>query len=148
MRAVIQRVSCAELSVAGKSVSKISYGMTVYLGVAKGDSEKEAARYAKKIANLRIFEDENGKINLSIKDVGGEILLISQFTLLADCTRGNRPDFFGAEAPERAKALYEYTGKCLQAEGVPVKYGVFGADMTIGQTNIGPVTIILELPEK
>ena len=115
MRAVIQRVSCAELSVAGNSVSKISYGMTVYLGVAKGDSEKEAARYAKKIDNLRIFEDESGKINLSIKDVGGEILLISQFTLLADCTRGNRPDFFGAEAPERAKALYEYTGKCLEA---------------------------------
>lgn len=148
MKAVIQRVYDAELSVGGETVSEISEGMTVYFGVAKGDSESDCERYAKKIANLRIFEDDNGKMNLSVKDVGGEILLISQFTLLADCTRGNRPDFFGAEAPERAKALYEYTGKCLEAEGVPVKYGVFGADMTIGQTNIGPVTIILELPEK
>ena len=148
MKAVIQRVHDAELSVGGETVSKISNGMTVYFGVAKGDAETDCEHYAKKIANLRIFEDDNGKMNLSVKDISGEILLISQFTLLANTDRGNRPDFFGAEAPDRAKVLYEYMGKCLEAEGIPVKYGVFGADMTILQSNAGPVTIIMELPKK
>ena len=99
---------------------------------------------AKKIAALRIFEDGNGKMNLSVKEVGGEILLISQFTLLGDCSHGNRPSFIEAERPERANPLYEYTAKLLRESGVTVKQGVFGADMKIQQYNDGPVTVIYE----
>ena len=141
MKAVIQRVESAVLSVGGKNISKIGSGLVVYLGVAKGDDEVKVEKSVKKIVNMRIFEDAVGKLNLSVIDIKGEILLVSQFTLLADCSRGNRPDFFGAEAPERAKVLYEYAGSKIGEYGVSVAYGVFGADMRIEQINSGPVTI-------
>ena len=126
-------------------ISEIPFGLTVFLGVKVGDTEKEAAYLAKKIAALRIFEDENGKMNLSVKDVGGEVLLVSQFTLYGDASHGNRPSFTRAERPEKAEPLYEYAVNALQAYGVTVKKGVFGADMQIEQRNDGPVTILLEI---
>ena len=144
MRAVIQRVKKTTLSVDGKLISEIPFGLAVYLGVKVGDTEKNAQAMAKKIAALRIFEDENGKMNKSVKEVGGEILLISQFTLLGDCSHGNRPSFIEAECPEKANELYEYTAALLRENGVTVKQGVFGADMKIQQYNDGPVTIIYE----
>ncbi len=145
MKAVVQVVKKAKLSVDGQAVSEISKGLVVFFCVEKGDDEEKMLYIVKKIAGMRIFADENGKINLSVKDVDGEILFVSQFTLAADCERGNRPSFFGAEEPERAKAMYLSAGKVLQSfAGVPVKYGVFGADMQIEQTNDGPFTILLQ----
>ncbi len=144
MRAVIQRVKETTLSVDGELISEIPYGLAVYLGVKVGDTEKNAQAMAKKIAALRIFEDENGKMNKSVTEVGGEILLISQFTLLGDCSHGNRPSFIEAERPEKANALYEYVARLLRESGITVKQGVFGADMKIRQFNDGPVTIIYE----
>lgn len=143
MKAVIQRVKGAKLSVDGKLISEIGKGLAVYFGVEKGDAEALVDYYAKKISQMRIFEDENGKMNKSALDNGYEILLISQFTLAANCSRGNRPDFFGAEEPVRAKELYLKLGAQLAERGLSVKYGVFGADMLIEQDNDGPVTIIL-----
>ena len=145
MRAVVQRVKKTTLRVDGEVISEIPFGLTVFLGVKAGDTEKEAAYIAKKIAGMRIFEDENGKMNLSVKDVGGEVLLVSQFTLYGDATKGNRPSFTLAERPELAQPLYEYAVKELSAYDVPVKKGVFGADMKIEQNNDGPVTILLEI---
>ena len=144
MKAVVQRVKHTTLSVDGNLISQIPFGLTVFLGVKVGDTEKEAAYLPKKIAALRIFEDENGKMNLSVKDVGGEVLLVSQFTLYGDASHGNRPSFTLAERPERAEPLYEYAVKELSSYGIPVKKGVFGADMQIMQHNDGPVTILLE----
>ena len=144
MRAIAQRVKKTELRVDGALISEIPFGLTVFLGVKVGDTEKDAAYLAKKIAGLRIFEDENGKMNLSVKDVGGEVLLVSQFTLYGDTSHGNRPSFTLAERPERAEPLYEYTVKELAGYGITVKKGVFGADMKIDQMNDGPVTILLE----
>lgn len=133
------------LSVEGSLISEIPFGLAVYLGVKSGDTDDMPAAMAKKIAALRIFEDENGKMNLSVRDVGGEILLISQFTLYGDCSHGNRPGFTMAERPERADMLYERTAEELRMLGVTVKTGVFGADMKIEQYNDGPVTIIYEI---
>ena len=133
------------LSVEGSLISEIPCGLAVYLGVKSGDTDDMPAAMAKKIAALRIFEDENGKMNLSVKDVGGEVLMISQFTLYGDCSHGNRPSFILAERPERANVLYQKTCEDLRAHGVPVKTGVFGADMKIEQFNDGPVTIIYEI---
>ena len=144
MKAVAQRVKKTTLKVAGKLISEIPFGLTVFLGVKVGDMEKEAAYLAKKIAGLRVFEDENGKMNLSVKDVGGEVLLVSQFTLYGDTSRGNRPSFTLAERPERAQELYEYAVEELSNYGITVKKGVFGADMQIEQHNDGPVTILME----
>lgn len=144
MRAVVQRVKKTSLKVDGALISQIPFGLTVFLGVKIGDSEKEAAYLAKKIAGLRIFEDENGKMNLSVKDVGGEVLLVSQFTLYGDASHGNRPSFTLAERPEKAEPLYEFAVNELSSYGVTVKKGVFGADMQIEQWNDGPVTILLE----
>jgi D-tyrosyl-tRNA(Tyr) deacylase len=144
MKAVVQRVKKTTLSVDGQLISEIPFGLTVYLGIKTGDTEKEAAYLAKKIAALRIFEDENGKMNLSVKDVGGEVLLVSQFTLYGDASHGNRPSFTLAERPEKAEPLYQYAVEQLLSQGVVVKKGVFGADMKIEQYNDGPVTIILE----
>ncbi len=143
MKAVIQRVDSATLSVDGQLISQIDEGLCVYFCAEKGDEEGLLEYYAKKISQMRIFEDECGKMNLSCLDKGYEILLISQFTLAANCSRGNRPDFFGAEEPTRAKELYLKLGKLLESRGIVVKYGVFGADMMINQLNSGPVTIIL-----
>ena len=145
MKAVIQRVGSTALSVDGSLVSEIPFGLAVYLGIRVGDTAAQAEQLAKKLAALRIFEDENGKMNLSLKEVGGEILLISQFTLYGDCSHGNRPSFTLAERPERANELYEYTARILRGYGYTVKQGVFGADMKIEQFNDGPVTIIYEI---
>lgn len=144
MRAVIQRVKRTALRVNGSLISQIDGGLAVYLGVSPDDTEKNAAAMAKKIVNLRIFEDGQGKMNLSVQDVGGEILLISQFTLYGDCSHGNRPSFIGAARPEQAEPLYRYTAACLRGYNVSVKTGVFGADMKIEQYNDGPVTILYE----
>ena len=145
MKAVVQRVKRTTLSVDGELISEIPFGLTVFLGVKVGDTEKEAAYLAKKIAGLRIFEDENGKMNLSVKDVGGEVLLVSQFTLYGDASHGNRPSFTLAERPEKAEPLYQYAVQELSSYGVTVKKGIFGADMKIEQYNDGPVTILLEI---
>ncbi len=145
MKAVVQRVKNTTLSVDGKLISEIPFGLTVFLGIKVGDTQKEADYIAKKIAGLRIFEDENGKMNLSVKDVGGEVLLVSQFTLYGDASHGNRPSFTLAERPEKAEPLYEYAVQALSAHGVIVKKGVFGGDMQIQQHNDGPVTILLEI---
>ncbi|MGN0804845.1 MAG: D-aminoacyl-tRNA deacylase [Candidatus Coproplasma sp.] len=145
MKAVVQRVKHTSLCVDGELVSQIDGGLCVFLGVRCGDTEEQVSKIALKIANLRIFEDGNGKMNLSVKDVGGEILLVSQFTLYGDCSHGNRPSFTEAEKPERANSLYELCAEKLREQGIVVKQGVFGADMKISQFNDGPVTIILEI---
>ncbi len=148
MRAVIQRVLDANLKVDGELVSEIGNGYVIFLGVKKGDTKEDADYFIKKIPPLRICEDENGKTNKSIIDVGGEILLVSQFTLFADTSHGNRPSFFDAESPDLANEMYLYVAEGLKKQGLTVKLGVFGADMKINQTNDGPFTIILEKPEK
>ena len=147
MKAVIQRVLNAELKVDGELISKIDKGMVVFLGVGTGDGEVELEKLSRKIAKLRIFEDENEKMNLSIKDVGGEILLVSQFTLYGDCTHGNRPSFIMAEKPEKANELYLKMKELLIGEEITVKTGVFGADMKINILNDGPVTILIDTNE-
>lgn len=145
MKAVVQRVKHTTLKVDGKLISEIPSGLVVYFGVKIGDNEDMCDLLAKKIPKLRIFEDSEGKMNLSVADVGGEILLVSQFTLYGDCSHGNRPSFSNAERPERAKELYLYFAQKLSDSGIPVKLGVFGADMKIEQYNDGPVSIIYEL---
>lgn len=147
MKAVIQRVLNAELKVDGKLISKIDKGMVVFLGVKVGDSEVDVEKIGKKISKLRIFEDENEKMNLSIKDTQGEILLVSQFTLYGDCTHGNRPSFIMAERPEKANELYLKMKEFLLNEDIPVQTGVFGADMKIDALNDGPVTILMDSEE-
>lgn len=144
MKAVIQRVYNAALSVKGNTVSEIGKGLVVYFCVEKGDDERCCDTFAGKLAKLRIFEDGQGKMNLSVLDVKGEILLVSQFTLAADLSKGNRPSFFNAEEPVRANELYLKTADILNGLGVSTKTGVFGSDMTIKQSNHGPVTIIWE----
>lgn len=144
MKAVIQRVLKANLKVDGKLISEIDKGLLVFFGVGQGDDEQMLEKFATKISKLRIFEDENEKMNLSVKDVGGEILLVSQFTLYGDCSHGNRPSFIMAEKPERANQLYEKMARLLREQQVPVKTGVFGADMKIDALNDGPVTIIMD----
>ena len=143
MKAVVQRVLGAKLKVNGKTVSEIGKGLVVFLGVGKGDEIKDCDYFIKKLPTLRIFEDENEKINRSVVDEKGEILLVSQFTLFADTSHGNRPSFLDAEIPERADELYKYVGRGLE-KVVPVKYGVFGADMKIEQVNDGPFTVVME----
>ena len=143
MRAVVQRVLSAKLKVDGKTVSEIEKGLVVFLGVGKGDGIKDGDFFIKKLPTLRIFEDENEKINRSVIDEKGEILLVSQFTLFADTSHGNRPSFLGAESPEKADELYKYVGRGLE-KVVPVKYGIFGADMKIEQINDGPFTVVME----
>jgi len=145
MKALVQRVKKTALYVDGELISSIPFGLTVFLGVGVGDTEEVAEKFAKKIYGMRIFKDDDDKMNLSVKDVGGEILLVSQFTLYGDCSHGNRPSFTCAELPQRAEKLYKYLGKKLEEVGAVVKYGVFGADMQIEQQNDGPVSIILEL---
>lgn len=145
MKAVVQRVKSATLTVDGKLISSIDNGLVVFLGVKKGDIEECCQKIASKIANLRVFEDAAGKMNLSVKDVKGEVLLVSQFTLYGDCSHGNRPSFTLAEEPVRAKYLYEKCVENVRSLGVAVKCGVFGADMKILQLNDGPVTVEIEI---
>lgn len=145
MRAVVQRVTSSKVSVDGKTVDEIGKGFNVLLGVVEGDTDEQAALLAGKIARLRVFEDENGKMNLSVNDVGGEILAISQFTLCADCKKGNRPSFTLSAAPDEANRLYELFCSELSANGVRnVEKGIFGADMAVDIANDGPVTIMLD----
>lgn len=142
MIAVVERVKGASLTADGVFTSKIDKGLLVFVGVYENDTEKQADILAAKIANLRIFEDENEKMNLSVKDISGEVLAVSNFTLCADIKKGNRPSFINAKEPNSAKKLYEYFCEKLNQE-IPVKRGVFGADMQIENLCDGPVTIIL-----
>ena len=145
MRAVIQRVTSSSVAVDGKTVGEINKGYTVLLGVVEGDTQSEAELLARKTALLRVFEDENGKMNLSVLDIDGEILAISQFTLCADTKKGNRPSFTPAAEPNEADRLYEIYCEQLKANGVrKVEKGVFGADMKVSLVNDGPVTICLD----
>ena len=147
MRFVIQRVTEASVSIDGVVKGKIGRGFCVLIGVSREDDESVCDRMVKKLLGLRIFEDAQGKTNLSLEAVGGELLLISQFTLYADCRRGNRPGFTYAGEPDRAKALYEGIIRRCRDKGFPVKEGVFGADMKVALTNDGPFTIILDSEE-
>ena len=147
MKAVIQRVSKADLKVDGKLISEIEKGFVIFLGVGKEDDEKDVEKLANKIEKLRVFEDENEKMNFSIKDVCGEILLVSQFTLFADCRHGNRPSFIEAQRPDEANRLYIAMRDRLSSAEISVKTGVFGADMKIEVLHDGPVTILLDSKE-
>lgn len=146
MKAVIQRVKEASVSVKGKKIAEIGQGLLVLLGVAEGDTEEQAQKLAKKVAALRIMADEQGKMNLSVADVGGELLVISQFTLLADTSRGHRPSFIKAAEPEKARKLYELFVEELRKLDIPVRTGKFGEYMQVDLVNDGPVTILLEIP--
>lgn len=146
MRALIQRTAKSSLYVDGELISSIPCGLTVFLGIEKGDSEEQADYFARKLSNLRVFRDENGKMNLSIKQAGGEVLLVSQFSLAGKLGKGsgNRPDFGAAELPERANELYMRVTEKIKEEGVTVKNGVFGAHMFIEQQQDGPLSFVFE----
>ncbi len=148
MKAVIQRVAYSSVKIDGKIVGECKKGFMILLGVQQGDTRQDADKLLKKIPYLRIFEDENGKMNLSLLDVGGSALIISQFTLLADCSHGRRPSFINSANPQEANALYEYFIQGMKDSGVKdVQTGEFGADMKVELLNDGPVTIILDSKE-
>ncbi len=144
MKLVIQRVERANVKVDGKTAGEIGVGLLVLAGIGSQDSEADCERLAAKLVNLRIFSDGEGKTNLSIKDVGGELLVISQFTLYADCRKGNRPNFLLAKEPDEAQRLYEYFTELCRSYIPVVRTGVFGAEMKVELLNDGPFTIILE----
>lgn len=146
MRLIVQRTKFSAVHIEGKPTVRCNQGMTILLGVGKGDSEKDADYLAGKISKLRIFEDENGKMNLAIRDIGGECLIVSQFTLYGDCRKGNRPSFDQAADPETANRLYEYFVEKVRAERIVVHTGTFQAEMGVELWNDGPVTFILESP--
>ena len=144
MRVLVQRVKEANVKVDGKEISKIEKGFLVFVGVTHSDTTKEVDYLAKKVTNLRVFEDENEKMNLSLKDVGGKLLIVSQFTLYGNCEQGNRPSFTEAGKPDMANELYEYFCNKCQESGIEVQKGIFGADMKISLINDGPVTLMIE----
>lgn len=144
MRAAIQRVLQAKVEADGRTVGQIDKGLLVYLSVGKGDSEQDAQFMAEKLANLRIFADDAGRMNRSVQDVGGAILLVSNFTLHADCRKGRRPGFDAAAQPQLAQQLYEKVGELIARQGVKVENGVFGAYMHVSSINDGPVTFLLD----
>ncbi len=144
MRSVIQRVTQAGVSVNGKTIGSIGRGLLVLLGVKRGDTEADADYMADKIVKLRIFEDENGKMNRAVRDVQGEILCVSQFTLMGDARGQNRPGFTQAEEPERANLLYERVCARMRSQGVKVETGIFRTDMQVSLVNDGPVTLLLD----
>lgn len=148
MKAVLQRVSRASVEVEGKTVGAIQTGILVLLGVEKGDEEKDADWMSEKIVNLRMFEDEAGKMNLSVQDIRGQILAVSQFTLAGNCGKGRRPSFDSAAPPLEANELYEYFVNRIRQLGFPAETGVFQANMQVSLVNDGPVTFILESPNK
>ena len=147
MRLVIQRVSKSNVKVDGKIVGEIGKGYMVLVGITEGDDEKIVDKMVEKLVNLRIFEDTENKMNLSLIDIGGSILSISQFTLYANCKKGRRPSFVEAAKPEIAKPLYEYFNSTLEKKGIEVEKGIFGAMMDVSLNNDGPVTIILDSKE-
>lgn len=147
MRAVLQRVTEASVTVDGEVIGSIGNGFMILLGVSNEDDESVADKMADKICKLRIFQDENGKTNLSLADVGGELLVVSQFTLYADCRKGNRPSFIGAGAPDEANRLYEYFMERCKTHVQKVEHGIFGADMKISLVNDGPFTLMLDSKE-
>lgn len=147
MKVVIQRVEEAEVKVEDKTVGKIGKGFLVLLGVTHHDTEKDADYLVRKVCNLRVFEDENDKMNLSLQEVKGSLLIVSQFTLYANCKSGNRPSFIEAARPEKAEALYEYFIKKCEETGLQVEHGTFGAHMEVSLLNDGPVTIEIETKE-
>lgn len=147
MKFVIQRVTDAKVSVDGKVVGKIGKGFMVLIGIAGTDTMEIADKMIKKLIEMRIFEDENGKTNLALKDVGGELLLISQFTLYSDCKKGNRPSFVNAGAPDMADEMYQYIISQCKKEIDVVEKGIFGADMKVSLVNDGPFTIVLDSDE-
>jgi D-aminoacyl-tRNA deacylase len=144
VRAVLQRVSRASVTVDGQVTGEIGAGLLILICAMEGDTEAQAEQLAAKIAKLRIFKDEQGKMNLSIRDIGGAALIVSQFTLAADL-RGNRPGFSTAAKPEEGRRLYEFFTRAMQAEGIPTANGIFGADMDVSLNNDGPVTIWMEM---
>ncbi len=144
MRALVQRVLTSKVVVNNQEVSSIDKGLLVFLGVEKGDNETQAEYLARKVSNLRIFEDDLGKMNLSVQEIKGSILVVSQFTLAGDTGRGNRPGFENAAEPQEANRLYEYFNDCLRKHQLPVKTGIFQADMKVHLINDGPVTFLLE----
>ncbi len=144
MKAVLQRVSRAKVTVAGELVGEIGRGLVVLLGVEQGDTEADAQQLADKTVQLRIFDDEDGKMNLAVTDVGGSVLVVSQFTLLGDCRKGRRPSFIAAAPPETAERLYETFVAAIGVQGVPVATGRFRAMMEVELVNDGPVTLLLE----
>ena len=147
MRALLQRVLRARVEVDTRTVGKIGRGLCVFLGVASGDTEKDIAFLSEKIVNLRIFDDEDGKMNLSAIDVGGEILVVSQFTLYGDCKKGRRPSWFGAAEPVFANEMYEKFVSALSEKGLNTAKGVFQAHMTVDICNDGPVTLMIDTRE-
>ena len=144
MRFVVQRVSKANVAVEGKIIGAIEKGFLVFIGVNNADTKEIADKLVKKLVGLRIFKDENGKTNLDLKAVDGSLLIISQFTLYADCKKGNRPSFINAGSPDMAEELYEYVIKQCQKEIPHVEHGEFGADMKVSLVNDGPFTVILD----
>jgi D-aminoacyl-tRNA deacylase len=148
MKLLVQRVSRAEVSVGGKSVGSIGKGLLVLLGLERGDDAALAEEAARKVAGLRIFEDEAGKMNLAVAEVGGSVLVVSQFTLAADLSRGRRPGFERALPPAEAEPLYDYFSKVVGMLGLPVKMGVFGAMMDVSLVNAGPATFWIDLPPR
>jgi len=144
MRCVVQRVSSASVAVEGETVASIGHGLLVYLGIEKGDEDRDLQTMAEKVVNLRVFEDDRGAMNLSLLDVGGEALVISQFTLLGDCRRGRRPSFTDAMEPGMAEGIYERFGREVARHTVPVKMGRFRAFMHVTSVNQGPVTMMLD----
>ena len=144
MKLVVQRVKKAEVKVDGNIIGKIDKGFLVLIGIKVGDTKEQADYLVKKLCNLRVFSDENDKMNLSIKDVQGKLLIVSQFTLYGDCSQGNRPSFIGAARPEEANPLYEYFCEQCELNNIEVQKGIFGADMKVELINDGPVTIIIE----
>jgi len=144
MKALVQRVTYATVKIEGKTVGQIDEGLLVFLGIQKGDRKEVADFLSKKICNLRVFEDENGKMNKSLLDINGQMLIVSQFTLCADTSRGNRPGFENAALPDEAKKMYEYFSEKVRALGVDAQNGMFGADMKVELLNDGPVTIMIE----
>ena len=148
MRAVIQRVKSAEVDVDGRLTGKIGKGLLVFVGVGRGDGEADISYLSSKIPDLRIFEDHSGKFNLSLKEVGGEMLVVSQFTLFGDSRKGRRPSFTDAEAPPIAKILYEQLVSKMKAQGIPVETGEFQAKMEVHLINDGPVTLLLDSKQR
>ena len=144
MKLVIQRVKEAKVEVENNVVGKINQGFLVLIGITHDDNKENAEYLANKLCKLRVFTDENDKMNLGLKDVNGELLIVSQFTLYADCSQGNRPSFIEAAKPEQANELYEYFCNLCENNGIHAERGIFGADMKISLINDGPVTIILE----